>query len=160
MGRKKRGVDEPLVPDLVPGPDPQVALGPVLPEPVALSITERALVEYAQEPKLKGQLCKEPDCTKNATRKDGRCAKHSGWRLTSAAEKAYAQERIKRKANFYLAQHALATKIAAKQGDAKPAQWALERIGVVEPPEPKGGEGGPRVIVQIGAILPGLKEGI
>src|SRR5689334_1161314 len=43
-------------------------------------------------------------------------------------------------APFYARQHAKAAERAADRGDSRPAEWALERIGVVKP-LPTGREG-------------------
>jgi hypothetical protein len=125
-----------------------------------ITIAERALVRTTYEEELKPDQtpCKWPGCPKRATRSDGRCAKHSGYRLTTKAQHALAIEMMGRKVAFYVAEHQKATQKAAQLGDAKPAQWALERLKVVEAPEAKE-TGGPRVTVVVGAILPGLREG-
>jgi hypothetical protein len=125
-----------------------------------LTIAERALVRttYDEEPKPDQTPCSWPGCPKRATRSDGKCARHSGYRLTTKAEQEKAKELLARKVAFYLSQHAIATQKAAALGDAKPAQWALERLKIVEPQESKD-SGGPRITVVVGAVLPGLREG-
>jgi hypothetical protein len=125
-----------------------------------LTIADRALVRttYDEEPKPDREPCKFPGCPKRATRQDGRCARHSGYRLTNAAMNAATKHQMERAQAFYLEQHKIATKKAAEQGDAKPAQWALEKLKVVAPPESKD-TGGPRVTVVVGGLLPGLREG-
>jgi orotate phosphoribosyltransferase-like protein len=49
--------------------------------------------------------------------------------------------------------HLEAARIAASKGKAEASQWALERGGVVKPPESESSKG---VRVQIGIALPGL----
>jgi orotate phosphoribosyltransferase-like protein len=49
--------------------------------------------------------------------------------------------------------HLAAARVAAAKGKAEAAQWALERGGVVKPPETESSKG---VRVQIGIALPGL----
>jgi hypothetical protein len=55
--------------------------------------------------------------------------------------------------------HMVAAKNAAEKGRAEPAQWALERLGVVQPapaPQAPQGSGGP--VIKIGILLPGLSQ--
>jgi hypothetical protein len=64
------------------------------------------------------------------------------------------------RASEYADLHLVATKNAAEKGRAEPAQWALERIGVVKPAEPEPGAGGRGgVTIKIGIALPGLASG-
>jgi hypothetical protein len=61
------------------------------------------------------------------------------------------------RASEYADLHLLAAKNAAERGKAEPAQWALERIGVVKPPEPdQGDRGRGGTVIKIGIALPGL----
>jgi hypothetical protein len=65
---------------------------------------------------------------------------------------------IEANAAEYARIHMTAAKVAAEKGKAEPAQWALERLGVVQPapaPQP-GGTGGPTI--KIGILLPGLSR--
>lgn len=67
---------------------------------------------------------------------------------------ADARELLDSAAADYVAIHRKAAETAAEKGDARPAEWMLERTGVVKPesktPESKG------FTVKIGVILPGL----
>ena len=61
------------------------------------------------------------------------------------------------RASEYADLHLIAAKNAAEKGKAEPAQWALERIGVVKPPEPEQGDRGRGgTVIKIGIALPGL----
>lgn len=75
-----------------------------------------------------------------------------------ARARSEAGNALRERARRYVDLHLAATERAAKLGRADPAQWALERIGVVEP-RPAVGSDGPRVNVQIGVMLPGLGDG-
>jgi hypothetical protein len=55
-----------------------------------------------------------------------------------------ARSALQRRAAFYVEQHAAATRVASSQGDAKPSQWALERIA----------EGGDRIVDEPKAAPP------
>lgn len=55
----------------------------------------------------------------------------------------------------YARLHMRAALAAAEKGKAEPAQWALERLGVVQPPAVSASQGG-NTIIQIGIKLPGL----
>lgn len=59
------------------------------------------------------------------------------------------------RAHEYAELHLEASREAAKKGRAEPMQWALERLGVVKPPETAPAPGGGTVI-KIGIALPGL----
>ena len=63
------------------------------------------------------------------------------------------------RASEYADLHLIAAKAAAEKGKAEPAQWALERIGVVKPAEPDPGQGRGGTIIKIGIALPGLPSG-
>lgn len=56
-------------------------------------------------------------------------------------------------ASEYAALHLQAAREAASRGRAEPAQWALERLGVVESSERSSGQG---VSIRVGVLLPGL----
>lgn len=63
------------------------------------------------------------------------------------------------RAQGYADLHWEGTQVAAASGNTHPAQWALERLGVVEDPKVKALEAqaaGPRFSVQIGIGLPGM----
>jgi hypothetical protein len=75
-------------------------------------------------------------------------------RDTVARQIKTAREFLTGKADQYARLHLEAAGIAASKGDARPSEWALDRLGVVEPPRVQGSAGG--VQVQIGVLLPGL----
>lgn len=59
-----------------------------------------------------------------------------------------ARQSLAERAEFYVEAHAIATMQAALEGDAKPAQWALEHIGengtrIVDPPKKEEQAGAP-----------------
>lgn len=58
-------------------------------------------------------------------------------------------------ASEYARLHLQAAKTAARKGRSGPMEWAMERLGVVEPPK-TAGDSGPRFSVRIGVVLPGL----
>lgn len=64
-----------------------------------------------------------------------------------------AKETLEMNANFYVEKHLQATALAALDGNSKPAEWALERLRVVEPVQVKPDQG---FSVHIGILLPGL----
>lgn len=66
-----------------------------------------------------------------------------------------ARETLENDANLYAQIHLDAARAAAKRGRGQPAQWALERLGVVKPAEPEVNKG---VTVKIGVLLPGLQN--
>lgn len=101
----------------------------------------------------------------------GRALAMALGRSPAAIRKAVveARERIQSRAGDYADLHFEATKVAAKEGDAKPAEWALERItapsesgkGVERIVQPlKTSEEGPRMpVVNIGVSLGGISAG-
>ena len=127
-----------------------------------MEITERALTRtppaeaVAEELRLETvEWCLSRGCTRRASRQDGLCARHSRFVLTTQEQKRRATERMERDADVYRRLQLKAAHIAAADGDAGPAQWALERIGVVKPlPKDTGGHGG--LTVNVGIALPGL----
>lgn len=128
-----------------------------------MTATELAVVPsediLEQERKLvRSRQCVEAGCDKPATRQDGRCAKHSAFRLTRAAIRRAAAEHLERNAVKYAKAHMRAAEIAALEGDGKPAEWGLVHSGAIKPVEKApSGPGGVQVFV--GVTLPGLKEG-
>lgn len=58
-------------------------------------------------------------------------------------------------AGEYARLHLQAAKTAARKGRSAPMEWALERLGVVEPPK-TAADSGPKFSVRIGVMLPGL----
>jgi hypothetical protein len=121
---------------------------------------EAALVPSSEYEELKPvrQQCVHPGCDKFARRSDGRCNLHSGFRVRAGQRVKMSAEAMALDSDFYRREHKKATKIAASKGDARPAEFALQHLGVVKPIEQKGPQGG--VIVQVGVVLPGLKEGV
>lgn len=61
---------------------------------------------------------------------------------------------LKARAREYLDIHLAAARVAAEKGRAEPAQWALERAGVVQPQPVAAPSGGTNIM--IGIRLPGL----
>lgn len=75
-------------------------------------------------------------------------------RIIKTARKSLAE-----RAEFYVEAHAIATMQAALDGDAKPAQWALEHIGtegerIVDPPQKEAPQAAP--MFNIGFNLGGV----
>lgn len=99
------------------------------------------------------------ECDKPATRQDGRCAKHSMFRLTRKAIREAAAEHLERNALKYAKAHLRAAEAAAREGDGKAAEWGLIHSGAVKPVE-KAPTANVGVQVFVGAVLPGLKEGV
>lgn len=68
-----------------------------------------------------------------------------------------ARDYLQGNAETYAKLHLSAAKVAAENGNATPAQWALERLGVVEARESliKRPEGN-GLTIQLGVMLPGL----
>ncbi len=123
-----------------------------------IDITARALLssgEADEELKPVERICKEKGCTRRATRSDGRCGRHSGLRLSRSAKQALARRIVEEDQAKYAALHWRAAVIAAAKGDATPSQWALLHGKTVEPLEKKGDSG---VTVNVGVVLPGLRE--
>ena len=75
---------------------------------------------------------------------------------TIARVLAEARDALDVSAGWYVDQHKIACAVAALKGDSRPAQWALERLAVVEPVQAADHSG---LIVQIGVRLPGLGDG-
>lgn len=67
-----------------------------------------------------------------------------------------ARELMDSHAKEYAEVHMLAAKNAAAAGNSKPAEWALERLKVVEPAQVTAGNG---FTVNIGVAVPGLGTG-
>jgi hypothetical protein len=58
----------------------------------------------------------------------------------------------------YARLHFQAAQNAALKGRSGPMEWALERLGVVKPPQPENT--GPKgMVIKIGIVLPGLGSG-
>lgn len=133
----------------------------VLAEPVPVDITERALVPSSleEEPKPAVFRCVEPNCERLAMASDARCSKHSMYRRSIKAEQTRALQHFQRNSFAYARLHLKAAEIAAAGGDSKPAEWGLLHTRAVEPiAKPDGGGGG--LVVNVGVVLPGLKEGV
>lgn len=91
------------------------------------------------------------------TRKDaGRVLGLSKAQVDAALDEARLE--IQARAAEYARLHLQASVVAAEKGKAEPMQWALERLGVVQPPVvAQGGQQG-GVKVMIGINLPGLSK--
>lgn len=63
---------------------------------------------------------------------------------------------LQARASEYARLHLEASRVAAEKGKAEPMQWALERIGVVQPPTPQPQQQGGGTVIKIGIALPGL----
>lgn len=123
-----------------------------------IDVVARALLPSGaaiEEAKPVAVICKEKGCTRRAARSDGRCSRHSGLRLTLAEKKNLARRIVEEDQAKYAQLHWRAAVIAAGKGDATPAQWALLHGKTVEPLEKKGDSG---VTVNVGVVLPGLRE--
>ena len=135
---------------------------PAVEAPATVTEAAAASVAVALRPssdfeELKPVRAACPDCGRPATRTDGKCSKHSGLRLTTKARQEAAAEAMRRDAQWYRKQHRQATERAAAKGDAEPAQWALLHTGVVKPVAEKSAPS-VGVIVNVGTVLPGLRE--
>lgn len=108
--------------------------------------------EEAKPPTIK---CLSATCDRAATRSDSFCARHSALRLTIAEYKLEVRERIERNADKYASMHLSGARIAAAEGDTRPAEWALERAGIVKPPPKESADVG-GIVVNVGIALPGL----
>lgn len=64
-----------------------------------------------------------------------------------------AKDLLKSSAKFYAEAHLRATEIASKDGNSRPAEWALERLKIVDPVKVEPNQG---FTVNIGVLLPGL----
>jgi len=123
----------------------------------ALDIAVVPTSDLYEEKKLTRPKCVE--CEKPASRPDGRCAKHSGLRLTRKAVREAAAELLERNAVKYAKAHLRAAEVGALEGDGKAAEWGLIHSGAVKPVEKApSGPGGVQVFV--GVTLPGLREGL
>jgi hypothetical protein len=125
-----------------------------------MDVTELALLPSSALEEVKPEktkLCLE--CDKPASRQDGRCATHSGFRLTRAAVRKAAAEKLERDQLHYARLLRRGAEIAASKGDTEPAQWALIHGGSVKPVE-KTAQTQVGVQVFVGAVLPGLKDGV
>jgi hypothetical protein len=60
------------------------------------------------------------------------------------------------RASEYADIHFAAAKVAAEKGRAEPAQWALERLGVVQPEQTAAPAVAAGPVIKIGIMLPGL----
>jgi len=118
----------------------------------ALAVTSLADLEEAKPRRLK---C--ADCDRPATRQDGRCGRHSGFRMTAKAKQAMAEELVKRNAIKYAKLHMQAAERAALKGDAEPSQWGLLHSRAVQPVQEKAAAN-VGVQVYVGTVLPGLRE--
>lgn len=67
-----------------------------------------------------------------------------------------AQDVLQGNAEAYAHLHHAAAKVAAEKGDARPAEWAMERLEVVKPKQTAAGSSGPGWSVRVGVMLPGL----
>ncbi len=132
------------------------ALAPQVVDAELVSATDLA-VAPREEPKLQRLMCNACG-EKWSSRQDGMCAACSGFRLTRKAAREYARERLERRAPWLVSQFEKAVVIAAEKGKTSGIQWALEGIRVVEPVAKTPVNVG--VVVQIGRVLPGLKEGV
>jgi hypothetical protein len=70
-----------------------------------------------------------------------------------SAQLMRAKARLQARAVSYSDPHHQAAQVAAAKGDGRPAEWALERLRVVEPIESRLNTG---IVVQVGCVLPGL----
>ena len=107
--------------------------------------------EAVEELKPEIVICKDQGCTRPATRSDGRCSRHSLYRLTVAEKKRLAKVTLDEDQAKYARLHLIAAVNAAAKGDATPAQWALLHGKTVEPLEKKGDTG---ITVNVGVMLP------
>lgn len=80
-----------------------------------------------------------------------RDTKRSRQAVTDALREA--KELLGSSVKYYAEQHLKATGIAAADGNSKPAEWALERLKVVDPVKDVDNKG---FSVHIGVMLPGL----
>jgi hypothetical protein len=78
-------------------------------------------------------------------------------RGTVARVLAGARSLLASRAGTYADLHLDAARVAALKGDARPSEWAMDRLGVVEPRREDAGSG--KVQVSIGVVLPGLPGG-
>lgn len=117
-----------------------------------------AVVPLSEREELKPKRLSCGLCAKPASRADGMCARHSGYRLTTKARQDAAREMVQRDAVRYAKLLRQGAERAAAKGDTEPAQWALIHGGAIKPVAEKSG---PNVGVQVyvGTVLPGLREG-
>jgi len=91
------------------------------------------------------------------TRKDaGRVLGLSKAQVDAALDEAKLE--LQARAAEYARLHIQAATVAAEKGKAEPAQWALERLGVVQPPAPQPVQSGGGTVIKIGIALPGLSH--
>jgi hypothetical protein len=119
-----------------------------------LTIADRALLRIEEVPKEAVLPCLFPGCTLDASRSDQMCARHSAFVLSRRTKAALARQMLEENALQYAADHAKASQMGAEKGDGKAAQWALERLKIVEPIQRE--DAGPKVVVVVGSALPGL----
>lgn len=118
-------------------------------------ITELALQPSKEEPKPVRIACNEDQCDKVARYSDGKCLTHSVYHMTPEAKRDAVKKKFDARQSRYADLHLEAATIAAKRGDADPAQWALLHGGVVKPlPKEAPDTGG--ITVNVGIALPGL----
>ncbi len=129
----------------------------------APDIVTRALIrseptENVEEPRQRGlaHTCLETGCDRVAVRSDGYCAKHSNYRVTTVDLKRRAREMIERHALGYARLHFQAARVAALKGDAEPAERGLLLGRAIDPIQKESGGSG--VVVNVGVVLPGLRE--
>jgi len=70
------------------------------------------------------------------------------------AQLARARAKLEARAVNYADLHFQAATVAAARGDARPAEWGLAHLRVVEPIDKTSSAGG--IVVQVGCVLPGL----
>lgn len=127
---------------------------PAPPPADAILAVEQAMVRFEEPVPVPGKCL---DCDHPSVHPDHRCTVHTGYRLVvKGPPRQAAKQLIDANALRYAELHMRAAEKAADKGDAEPTQWALEHLGVVEPLERKGPSTG--VVVQIGMVLPGLRE--
>lgn len=119
---------------------------------------EASLVTTSDCEELKPARVQCTECEKTATRSDGRCATHSGFRLLTHEVVKESGDFLKRNSRKYARLHLRAAEVAASKGDGRPAEWALLHTETVKPIEKQAAAGSGGTIVNVGVVLPGLRE--
>lgn len=101
-------------------------------------------------------MCEKDGENTPALFSDGMCEKHSEYQYTTGEIRRAAKAHLERDAVKYAELHMQAAEVAAKRGRSRPMEWALLHTRTVEPVQKESNGSG--VVVNVGVVLPGLRE--